>query len=143
MLEGLAALACDNPREPAIRRFPELAELHLTTGRPYDVFDAGRLADFLARGFDLPPLERAHEAFVELAECDLHRFFGGWPVLAHEIPRRSHLADPDAHHLVMGPSGIHDDRAIDQRLIDAIAAYGARLGVTRPPRAFLVWLNSD
>lgn len=143
VIDGLDALACATPHQKEIRAYPELRPLHLSWGHPYGPPEIGALAAFLAKAFDLPPIERGHEAFVEHATCDLLRYFGGWPVLAREIPAASHLADPDAHHLVLGPRAVRRERQLDRRLITAIETTGQSLGLEGPPGAFLLWVNSD
>lgn len=145
VLEALRALG--EGAGPLSRRravtLPEVGpSLHLTAGETYDPPTRAHLEALLARAFTLPPIDEAREAWVLFDASDLLSFFGGWRVLAQELPRGASITDPDAHDLVIGPARVDDSVRVDDRLLAELARYGARRDLGAP-RALLVWENSD
>jgi hypothetical protein len=123
VLEGLAALGSDG-RDGLAASFPELAALHLTHGVKLGPAQIDVLAAFLSRGLELPRPARGHEALVELARCDLVTAFGGWPLRQ--------------------PAGAAHHGTFDTACLETLTEWLRHaLPEAAPPKAYLVWNNSD
>ncbi|MFK8004017.1 MAG: hypothetical protein AB8H86_30915 [Polyangiales bacterium] len=114
--------------------------LGFTAGKPYDAQQLALLDELMGRAFSLP-LMRGREAFVEFDKADWAETFRDWPVVAYEIPMQCSLADPDAHHLIMGEREV--THRLDAPLVAVASSFFRDLGFGTDLRAYFVWFNSD
>lgn len=139
LVRGLKAMA-EDPDMELLRQFPTLRQLVLTQGEPYGRAELDRLAAYLGRFLELPPIAGGLEAFVRFAPCAALAHFGGWRAL------RCRPASPAIRHFESGniPELRRDDASVlDGSLMCSLTGLGPQLGLRSQPAAFLLWENSD
>jgi len=114
-------------RSPA---FALISDWWNTFGESMDAAALAAWDELLARYMRLPPLTRGFEAFLETQPLRPSDFFAGW------IPVRFVRLDPGGHTTEDGPP-------YEPHFDTALESLGAILGRNDPPRAHIVWENSD
>lgn len=146
-LRGLRAMAEDPDYDLLKREYPGLHSCTGTWGEPYRPEDLSLLHEEISGAFALPEFDGGLEAFVRFKACDLLQVFGGWRVLGLHTPlgvepvAGGFLYDfLSAHELVRD-----EDVCLTLESLRALQLYCERFAGARlpPPRAWLVWENSD
>ncbi len=136
---GLRAMAEDPDRELLRTHFQFLDEVTLTRGDDYTVDELAGFDDFLEGFVHFPRLAGGLEAFVRFEACRPLDYWKDWNVAVIE-PAPGEPFVIDGTH---GNAGIDDSRKLDAALLDELEIWGRTAGAGGPPRAFLLWENSD
>ena len=145
LMRGFVAMSEDPDCALLEREYPLLRPCAGTQGDPYPPELLSLLHQEVSSVFALPGFDQGREAFVRLEPCDLMRVFEGWRVMGLRTPSDEDRIPDCLRYDSLSELVRDEDVPLTSELLRDLQVHCERFAGERlpPPRAWLLWENSD